>query len=112
MTLENFQKAYGVRFQRLLESIEFKAAIMLIRTQRKNYLLGLTDEQIDANPDRILNRVIESVRFENDLLTLNSKREFKIAEDIPLEYVSPEEEAAAWATIDNLRQQGKRKKAA
>lgn len=113
MTLDTFQKAYGERFRKLLESVEFKAAIMMIRSGRRDYLLSLTEKDISDNADQILGRVIGSMRFETDLLSLHSKREFKIHEDVPLEYVSPEEEAAAWTAIDQMRQQtSKRKKAA
>lgn len=106
--VEEFQRAYGDEWLRILQMPAFRAGIALLNIRKLDELQNLSNEQVDKFSVPILAGLIGQLKHENDLCSLHKAKEDKFPWDETEEYFPPEQITQIEELKNKLRTQQER----
>ena len=106
--LEEFQALYGAEWLNIVRNPAFIAAAQLLNIRKLKSITTLSDQQIEQNGREILSDLRGHLKHEDDLFTLQDKKDFKTPIEEEGRYISPEEAIEIDAAIDKFREQRKK----
>src|SRR5215469_8408748 len=98
--LENLQKKYGPEIQKMLRTAALQNALSFLNLRKLEYIANLSDDDIKDHAQTILADLRGHLKHEYDLVNIHRMKEFKMTEEPPGEYVSPEREAEEQRLIE------------
>ena len=107
--LQDFQKAYGAQWLIIVQSTPFREAMYLLNKTKLASVTNLSDDHIERNGREILADLRGHLKHEDDLLTLHSRTEELVTEEVE-EYVSPTEIAEHELVREKHRQQNQKER--
>jgi hypothetical protein len=84
--VDEFKKAHGEEWSKIVRSKAFNAAMVLLSAEKTNAIVKLTDEQIEKNGREILADLRGHISHENNLFTLHERKTFEISDLPPEDY--------------------------
>jgi hypothetical protein len=102
--VEEFQRAYGPEWMRILQMPAFRAGLQLLSVRKLDALTNLSNEQLDQFAVPILAELIGQLKHENDLCSLHEAKVDKFPWDETEEYFPPEQITQIEELKNKLRQ--------
>ncbi len=106
--LEEFQSQYGADWVNIKQHPAFMAGMQLLNVRKFKGITFLSNEEIEKHSREILADLIGHLKHEEDLFTLDEKREEQIIPEEGFEYLSPEQVAEQSQLLEKYREQTKR----
>lgn len=107
--LEAFQKKHGKELVKVLQSPALTAAMQYIFLRKIETVSRLSDNDIAEHSREILGDLRGFFGYEQSLMTLHKKQEFKLRVEPELEYISPEQESELQDLVASFRKKNQPK---
>ena len=106
--LEEFQALYGAEWLNIVRNPAFIAAAQLLNIRKLKSITTLSDQQIEQNGREILSDLRGHLKHEDDLFTLQDKKDFKTPIEEEVGYLSPEQAVELEDKINQFREQNRK----